>query len=58
MLKWRFRRGGTANSVRSRRLGRLARHGNPLATMIFRKKPGGLPDFSSKLVQAIGGQLK
>jgi hypothetical protein len=51
MLKWRFRRGGTANSVRSRRLGRLARHGNPLATMIFRKKPGGLPDFSSKLVQ-------
>jgi hypothetical protein len=29
----------------------------PLATMIFRKKSGSLPDFSSKLVQAAADAL-
>jgi hypothetical protein len=37
-----------------------AGHGNPLATMIFREKSGGSPDFSSKLGAAGRGrrQLK
>src|SRR6266478_2937156 len=53
MPKWRFRRGGTANRARSRRVGRVSQARQSPGHDDFPEKARQLAGLSSKRVQAV-----